>query len=92
VVFPGAAWKFYLDATPEERARRRLKQLRERGEEVDEAEILAQINRRDRDDSERTIAPLRAAPDAVRIDSTGLSVDEVVGRVLAVVQQKQKAG
>lgn len=93
VVFPGAAWKFYLDATPAERARRRIKQLRERGEEVDEAEILAQIIRRDRDDSERTIAPLRAAPDAVRIDSTGMSVDEVVGRVLDVVlQQQKKAG
>ena len=92
VVFPGAAWKFYLDATPEERARRRIRQLRERGEAVDEAEILAQIIRRDRDDSERSIAPLRAAPDAVVIDSTGLTVDEVVGRVLAVVQQHKKAG
>jgi cytidylate kinase len=93
IVFPRAAWKIYLDATPEERARRRIKQLRERGEAVDEAEILAQIVKRDRDDSERIIAPLRAAPDAVRIDSTGLSVEEVVARVLAVVQhQEKKAG
>lgn len=93
VVFPGAAWKFYLDATPEERARRRIKQLRERGEAVDESAILAQIIRRDRDDSERTIAPLRAAPDAVRIDSTGLSVEEVVARVLDIVlHQQKKAG
>ena len=93
VVFPGAAWKIYLDATPEERARRRIKQLRERGEAVDEAEVLAQIIRRDRDDSERTIAPLRAAPDAVRIDSTGLRVDEVVERVLDIVlHQQKKAG
>lgn len=87
VVFPGAAWKIYLDASAEERARRRVRQLQERGEAVDEGEILAQIIRRDRDDSERTIAPLRAAPDAVHIDSTRLSVDEVVARVLAVVQQ-----
>lgn len=93
VVFPGAAWKFYLDATPEERARRRIKQLQERGEEVDEAEILPQIIRRDRDDSERSIAPLRAAPDAVVIDSTGLTVEEVVARVLDIVlHQQKKAG
>ncbi|MHB8789895.1 MAG: (d)CMP kinase [Desulfobulbaceae bacterium] len=93
VVFPGAAWKFYLDATPEERARRRIKQLRERGEAVDEQEIFAQIIRRDRDDSERSIAPLRAAPDAVVIDSTGLTVDEVVARVLDIVlHQQKKAG
>ena len=87
VVFPQAAWKFYLDASPEERARRRVHQLRGRGAAVDEAEILAQIVRRDRDDMERAIAPLRAAPDAVHIDSTRLSVDEVVARVLAVVQK-----
>jgi cytidylate kinase len=93
VVFPGAAWKIYLDATPEERARRRIKQLRERGDEADESEILAQIIRRDRDDSERSIAPLRAAPDAVRIDSTGMSVDEVVAQVLDIVlHQQKKAG
>ncbi|MFZ5798346.1 MAG: (d)CMP kinase [Desulfobulbus sp.] len=92
VVFPGAAWKIYLDASPEVRAKRRIRQLRERGEEVNEAEILAQIVKRDRDDSERTIAPLKAAPDAVRIDSTGMSVDEVVEQVLGVVQQQQKAG
>jgi CMP/dCMP kinase len=93
VVFPGAAWKFYLDAAPEERARRRVRQLRERGEAVDEGEILAQIVRRDRDDSERTYAPLMAAPDAVHIDSTSLTADEVVEQVLDVVlRQQKKAG
>jgi cytidylate kinase len=86
VVFPGAAWKIYLDASPEERARRRIDQLRTRGQEVNEQEILAQISKRDRDDSERTIAPLRAASDAVHIDSTILNPDEVVKRVLEVVQ------
>ena len=86
VVFPGAAWKFYLDASPEERARRRINQLRQNGQEVNEQEIRAQIIKRDRDDSERTIAPLKAAPDAVRIDSTIISPDEVVQRVLEVVQ------
>jgi len=85
VVFPGAAWKFYLDASPEERARRRIDQLKEKGEEVDEAEILAQIIQRDRDDSQRTIAPLAKAEDAVMIDSSILSADEVVERMLAVI-------
>ena len=86
VVFPGAAWKFYLDASSEERARRRINQLRQNGQEVNEQEIRAQIIKRDRDDSERTIAPLKAAIDAVHIDSTILSPDEVVQRVLEVVQ------
>jgi len=88
VVFPGAAWKFYLDASPDERARRRVNQLRQMGQEVNEQEIVAQIIKRDRDDSERTIAPLKAAPDAVRIDSTILGLDEVVQCVLEVVQPK----
>ncbi len=85
VVFPQAAWKFYLDAAPEERARRRIDQLKAGGEQVDEAEILAQIIKRDRDDSERTIAPMRAADDAVRIDSSRLSAAEVIGRMLEVI-------
>lgn len=88
VVFPYAAWKFYLDAAPEERARRRIDQLRSRGQEVNEEQILAQIVKRDRDDSERTIAPLKAAPDAVYIDSTSLRPNEVVQRILEVVQKK----
>jgi len=86
IVFPAAAWKFYLDATPDERARRRIGQLREQGLEVDEQEILAQIIRRDRNDSERTIAPLRAASDAVHIDSTALGPDAVVRRILERVR------
>lgn len=88
VVFPGAAWKFYLDAAPEERARRRVEQMRKKGQEVDEEQILAQIIQRDRDDSERTIAPLKAAPDAVYIDSTTIGPDEVVALVLEGVRHK----
>lgn len=87
VVFPRAAWKFYLDADPEERARRRIDQLRSRGERVDEQEILAQIIQRDRDDSERTIAPLKAAADGVRIDSSRLSAAEVIERMLEVISR-----
>ena len=78
VVFPEAAWKFFLDASPEVRAHRRAEQLRSKGEMVDEQQLLAQIIKRDKDDRERTIAPLRAAPDALIIDSTGLPVDEVI--------------
>jgi CMP/dCMP kinase len=78
VVFPRAAWKFFLDASPEVRARRRAAQLRSKGEQVDEQQLLAQIIQRDKDDRERTIAPLKAAPDAHLIDSTGLSAEQVV--------------
>ncbi len=89
VVFPQAAWKFFLDAAPEERARRRAEQLRQRGQQVDEQEILAQIIRRDRDDRERTIAPLQAAPDAIHIDTTSLDPDQVVDLILSHVRPGQ---
>jgi len=87
VVFPDALWKFYLDAPPEERARRRVEQLRQKGQQVDEGVLLAQIIRRDQDDRERTIAPLSKAEDAVLIDSSGLSADEVVARMLDSIKQ-----
>jgi cytidylate kinase len=78
VVFPAAAWKFFLDASPEVRARRRAAQLRRKGEQVDEQRLLALIIQRDKDDRERTIAPLKAALDSLTIDSTSLSATEVV--------------
>ncbi len=86
VVFPGAAWKFFLDASPEVRMRRRAAQLRSKGESVDEQQLLAQIIQRDRDDRERTIAPLMAASDAMVIDSTGRTVAEVIELMHARVQ------
>jgi len=82
VVFPDAAWKFFLDATPEERARRRTAQLIEKGENADYDAILAQIKKRDHDDSSRAVAPLRPAPDAVVIDSSRMNADEVVSLML----------
>ncbi|WYD81099.1 MAG: (d)CMP kinase [Candidatus Electrothrix gigas] len=85
VVFPDATWKFYLDASPEERCRRRVEQLRNQGQEVDEQETLAQIIERDQNDKERTIAPLVMAQDALLIDSSSLNADEVVARMLEVV-------
>jgi cytidylate kinase len=88
VVFPDAAWKFYLDAPPEERCRRRVGQLRAKGQQVDEHELLAQIIERDRNDRERTIAPLRMAEDAVLIDASDMTADEVAARMLAVIRGK----
>jgi len=79
VVFPEAAWKFFLDASPEVRAHRRAAQLLRQGETVDTQQLLAQIVQRDKDDRERTIAPLKAAPDAMLIDSTGLAAEAVIG-------------
>lgn len=78
VVFPNASWKFYLDATPEIRMRRRADQLRSQGTDVDEQDLLAQIIQRDKDDSERAVAPLKKASDAVYIDSSYKSAEEVI--------------
>jgi len=87
VVFPNARWKFYLDADARERARRRARQLREQGIEVSESEILAQIQQRDQQDQQRAIAPLRAAEDAIHIDSTHMTADQVVARMLSFIRQ-----
>ncbi len=87
VVFPQAAWKFFLDASPEVRAHRRAAQLRSKGMEVDEQALLQQIVQRDKEDSERSIAPLMAAADAHIIDSTGLDVAEVVNLMLRIIQE-----
>ena len=79
VVFPDAEAKFYLDASPEERARRRLLQLQGQGREADFERLLADIKQRDYDDTHRQAAPLRQAADAIYIDSTSLSPQEVAG-------------
>lgn len=86
VVFPDARHKFYLDASLEERARRRFEQLRDRGrDDVDQREVLREMRRRDERDSTRESAPLRAADDAQRVDTTDLSVDQVVARLLTAI-------
>lgn len=78
VVFPAARHKFYLDASPEERARRRCDQLRQKGRQVDEQEILDQIVKRDYDDSKRALAPLKPAADAVIVDTSTMAPEAVV--------------
>lgn len=85
VVFPEADLKIYLDATPEERARRRYTELKGRGEEVSYDEILASMKARDKIDSSRKIAPLRPAEDAVIIDSDGLSIEQVLEKVHRII-------
>ncbi|NLX18643.1 MAG: (d)CMP kinase, partial [Desulfobulbus sp.] len=69
------------------RAHRRATQLRNKGVVVDEQELLDQITQRDKEDSERTVAPLVVAPDARIIDSTGMSVEEVVNLMLRTIQE-----
>jgi cytidylate kinase len=85
VVFPAAPVKVFLTASPEERALRRYKQLKEKGLTVNLAALSQEIIERDRRDSNRPVAPLRPAEDAVVIDSTGLSVGQVVDKVLELV-------
>lgn len=81
-VLPHADCKVYLTASVEERARRRASELRQRGIEADPTTVEGEIVRRDRIDSERQCAPLRQAPDAVRIDTTGRSAAEVADEIL----------
>jgi CMP/dCMP kinase len=78
VVFPQAQAKFFLIATPEERARRRVAELAQRGVNVDHARTLAEITERDTRDAGRDVAPMKPAPDAVLIDSSAMTIDEVV--------------
>jgi len=86
VVFPDAEMKFYLDATPMERARRRATQLRARGEIVDVNEILAGIESRDKRDKTRSVGPLAVPVDAEVIDTTSMTEPQVVDRIVTKVR------
>lgn len=88
VVLAEANLKIYLDAIVEERARRRYREILERGEEADYEEVLAAMRRRDKIDSEREAAPLRPAGDAIIIDTTELSIAEVLAKVEELVWAK----
>lgn len=91
VVFPDADVKVFLFANPEIRARRRFEELFQRGSEKPIGQVLEEQNRRDKEDSEREVAPLKAAPDAVQIDSTGLPLSEVVQRIEDLVVSRRRA-
>ncbi len=82
VVFPQAQLKIFLTASAEERARRRYLQLKGKGMEADQADLLTEIQERDERDSQRSVAPLKPAPDAIILDSTSLSIDEVQDKIL----------
>ncbi|NPA16007.1 MAG: (d)CMP kinase [Deferribacteres bacterium] len=89
VVFPNAEVKIFLTASPEVRAERRLKELKEKGIEKSYEEVLNAIIKRDRQDTERAVAPLKPAEDAVIIDTSGMSIEEVVEEILKIVEKAE---
>jgi cytidylate kinase len=91
VVLPWAEVKVFLTASPEERARRRTIQLREQGVKVDYKQVLAELNARDERDSSRDLAPLKPAPDSVVVDSTHMSLGEVVDKIVELVRSKERS-
>ena len=88
VVLPDAEYKYYLTATAEERARRRTAELIEKGQQVNFEQVLADIQQRDYNDMNRAITPLKKADDAVEIDSTDMSIEEVVNFICAPVEKE----
>jgi cytidylate kinase len=88
VVFPHARLKIFLTASPEERAKRRYKQLKEKGIDANLPDLVAELKARDERDSERSAAPLKAADDAILLDTTEMSIDEVVNQVLQMATQR----
>lgn len=91
VVLPGAEAKFFLTASDEVRARRRVEELRAAGIEAVYDETLAEIRRRDDRDSSREAAPLACAPDAIVVDSSILGVDEVVAQMADIVRERERS-
>ena len=90
VVFPGAEVKVFLTAGSDERARRRFAELKGNGKGVTLEETVAEMEERDRRDREREYAPLRQADDAIAIDSTGMTVDEVLERIMKEIKKKTR--
>jgi cytidylate kinase len=90
VVFPNAEVKIFLEASAEERARRRCAELRAAGRPADLSETLREMEERDKRDSERDLAPLRMADDAFRIDSSNVTADAVAAKVLAEIGNKAR--
>lgn len=88
-VFPNADVKIYLDATPEERANRRLKQNEEKGIKASYEEVLANIIFRDHNDKTSDVAPLKQAEDAIYVDSTNLTIEEVVDKISKIIEEKK---
>lgn len=91
VVFPDAPLKIFLTASAEERARRRFLQLKAKGDDVNLASLLDEIRARDERDTQREVAPLKPADDAVELDSTHLSIEQVLGQILSEVAKRDFA-
>jgi len=85
VVLPDAEVKIFLDAKPEERARRRIKDFERSGEKADFLAVLEEVVKRDKQDTERELSPLKPAPDALKIDTTDLSIEQVADKVIKAV-------
>ena len=90
VVFPSADVKFYLDAKPEERARRRYEELMGKGMSVHFEDTLQEVIQRDHNDMNRSLSPLRKAEDAIVIDSTSRSAEEVVTTMVRLIEEKRR--
>lgn len=88
-LFPNANVKIYLDATPEERANRRFKQNQEAGIDMDYKEILENIKMRDENDKNKEIGALKMADDSIYIDSSNMSIDEVVNEIISAIKKKK---
>jgi cytidylate kinase len=91
VVFPNAELKVFLTASPQERARRRAIDMVDRGVDMTVEEVLTDLMRRDSYDSNREASPLTQAHDSVLLDTTGLSIDQVVDRIAALVAERRIA-
>ncbi|MBT1119588.1 (d)CMP kinase [Stutzerimonas nitrititolerans] len=91
VVFPDATLKIFLTASAEERARRRYLQLKAKGDDVNLASLLDEIRARDERDTQRAVAPLKPADDAIQLDSTALSIEQVLGQILSEVAERDLA-
>jgi len=89
VVCPQAEVKVFVTATPGERARRRYLELKEKGEDLTQAQVLAEITERDQRDAGRDVAPLRKADDALELITDGMSIDEVVGHIVGLVREAE---
>ena len=92
VVFPNAEVKVFLDADPQERVRRRLGEIHAKGEEMAEGALASQMRERDQRDSTRAEAPLTQAPDAVYVDTSGLTIEEVEEAILKIVRSRVTNG
>jgi len=88
VIIPDAEIKIFLTASPEERAKRRYKELTEKDIKVEFDSILKEIIERDKNDTNRDIAPLKKAPDAIEIDTTDLTIDQVISKIEKIVKEK----